>query len=387
MSHEATHVATEAPLTSGMPLWLLEGFADYVALRDVDLPISTTAGQIIAQVRRDGVPDAPARAGRVRRHRDPPRGGVRERPGSPAWSSPTSAGEDALVRLYDDVRGGRGIGAALRSSVGLDEARADPAVAGPPGDARGDDRGAPGDRAAYGRGRRGARGRRRLRGRSPLLLVPWDPVPGGALSAPRPVVAASPPRRSRAARTSRAGPGSGAGRSLRGLAARGLRVLGFTRLGARWSTGCPGRGGCRCRWPWRRVEVIGRVADPAVRGRAAPARARLRAVEPGLGRRTPSTWSSPRPLDVVVTSLVLLVLVGAARRWPRAWPAVAGAGPRGAGAAGLVRLPAAGRAAVQLVHPAAGRPAAHPDPRPRRRRRAWTSTTCWSRTRRGARRR
>ena len=57
MSHEATHVATDAPLTSGMPLWLLEGFADYVALRDVDLPITTTAGQIIKQVRRDGAPD------------------------------------------------------------------------------------------------------------------------------------------------------------------------------------------------------------------------------------------------------------------------------------------------------------------------------------------
>ena len=37
MSHEAVHVATEAA-RSTMPLWLLEGFADYVALRDVDLP-------------------------------------------------------------------------------------------------------------------------------------------------------------------------------------------------------------------------------------------------------------------------------------------------------------------------------------------------------------
>ncbi len=57
ISHEATHLATGAPLTSGVPLWLLEGFADYVALHAVDLPITTTAGQIIQQVRADGAPD------------------------------------------------------------------------------------------------------------------------------------------------------------------------------------------------------------------------------------------------------------------------------------------------------------------------------------------
>ncbi|MEV7428767.1 hypothetical protein AB0N29_04045 [Nocardioides sp. NPDC092400] len=57
LSHEAAHVATRAPL-SGSPLWLLEGFADYVALRDVDLPLSTTAAQVIAQVRDEGLPEA-----------------------------------------------------------------------------------------------------------------------------------------------------------------------------------------------------------------------------------------------------------------------------------------------------------------------------------------
>ncbi len=57
MSHEAVHVATVAP-SSATPLWLLEGFADYVALRDLDLPVSVTASQIIRQVRRDGPPDS-----------------------------------------------------------------------------------------------------------------------------------------------------------------------------------------------------------------------------------------------------------------------------------------------------------------------------------------
>jgi hypothetical protein len=121
MTHEATHIATEAPVTSGMPLWLLEGFADYVALRDTDLPMSKTAGQIIAQVRADGVPDAlpgPAEFDATATHL----GAAYEA----AWLAcvvvADLAGEEALVRVYDDVRRGQDIGSTLRSSVGVGEA-------------------------------------------------------------------------------------------------------------------------------------------------------------------------------------------------------------------------------------------------------------------------
>ena len=55
LSHEATHVATDAP-RSQAPTWLVEGFADYVALRDTNLSTSVTAAQIAGQVRREGVP-------------------------------------------------------------------------------------------------------------------------------------------------------------------------------------------------------------------------------------------------------------------------------------------------------------------------------------------
>ena len=55
ISHEATHVATHAA-TSSMPMWLIEGFADYVALDHVNLPVTVTASQILAQVRKQGVP-------------------------------------------------------------------------------------------------------------------------------------------------------------------------------------------------------------------------------------------------------------------------------------------------------------------------------------------
>lgn len=121
MSHEAAHVATDAPRTNDTPLWLLEGFADYVALRDVPLPVSRTAAQIIEQVRSDGPPDAlpgttefDIRATHL--------GAVYES----AWLVCTvlaeRAGEGALVALYDDVAAGVPLAEALRERAGLTEA-------------------------------------------------------------------------------------------------------------------------------------------------------------------------------------------------------------------------------------------------------------------------
>jgi hypothetical protein len=104
-----------------MPLWLLEGFADYVALRGVDLPVSTTAGQIIDRVREDGPPES--------------------LPGSAEFDTTTThlgatyesawlacrlladrGGQAALVRLYLRVRDGATIGSALQREFGLTEA-------------------------------------------------------------------------------------------------------------------------------------------------------------------------------------------------------------------------------------------------------------------------
>ena len=55
MSHEATHVAAGAAFSS-MPTWLLEGFADYVALAHADIPVSVAASQILGRVRKKGPP-------------------------------------------------------------------------------------------------------------------------------------------------------------------------------------------------------------------------------------------------------------------------------------------------------------------------------------------
>ena len=63
MSHEATHVATGATFAS-MPTWLLEGFADYVALDRAGVPVDLAAGQILDRIRKEGLPDGlPTSAG------------------------------------------------------------------------------------------------------------------------------------------------------------------------------------------------------------------------------------------------------------------------------------------------------------------------------------
>jgi hypothetical protein len=120
MSHEATHVATGAPLTTGLPLWLLEGFADYVALHDVDLPLSTTAGQIIQQVRSAGPPDhlpGQTEFDETATHL----GAAYES----AWIAcvvlADDGGEGVLVRLYDQVSRGRDLAGQLQDLFGLTE--------------------------------------------------------------------------------------------------------------------------------------------------------------------------------------------------------------------------------------------------------------------------
>ena len=117
MTHEAVHIATEAA-TSAMPLWLLEGFADYVALRDTDLPDSVTAGRVIRQVRRDGPPaqlPGPQEFDTSAQHL----GAAYEA----AWLAcrllVDLGGERDLVRFYELVRAGEPVGRALSRTFDL----------------------------------------------------------------------------------------------------------------------------------------------------------------------------------------------------------------------------------------------------------------------------
>lgn len=120
MSHELVHVATDAARITTEP-WLLEGFADYVALRDVSLPESTTLGRAIALVRRDGPPEAlPAAA-------DFDTGAAElQARYEQAWLAcrivAERLGEDALVAVYDAAAGGTPVGDALaRAGLPLPE--------------------------------------------------------------------------------------------------------------------------------------------------------------------------------------------------------------------------------------------------------------------------
>jgi hypothetical protein len=51
MSHEVTHLATRAVTYSSVPIWMSEGFADYVAYEAVDLPTRVIAAHVLDLVR------------------------------------------------------------------------------------------------------------------------------------------------------------------------------------------------------------------------------------------------------------------------------------------------------------------------------------------------
>ncbi|HEX3930704.1 MAG TPA: hypothetical protein VHW64_08370 [Nocardioides sp.] len=117
ITHETTHVATDAA-TSTAPTWLVEGFADYVALSAQRLPLSTSASRIIALVGRDGVPRGlPTQAEFA--------------PGSPhlearyesAWLAcrllAADGGVNALVRFYRAMDAGGSLGPELVRSFGF----------------------------------------------------------------------------------------------------------------------------------------------------------------------------------------------------------------------------------------------------------------------------
>jgi hypothetical protein len=117
LSHEAVHAVTATPTSSGVENWLLEGFADYVALRDVDLPLSRTAGQIIALVRKSGVPDAlPTRLDLDPGAQD--LGAAYEASWLVCVTLADHGGEEALVAFYEAVLGGADLEAELRSRFG-----------------------------------------------------------------------------------------------------------------------------------------------------------------------------------------------------------------------------------------------------------------------------
>jgi STE24 endopeptidase len=153
------------------------------------------------------------------------------------------------------------------------------------------------------------------------VLVPWHPVPGGT---PPPAPASSvftPEQVARAedyARVARAWSWSSLAVSLLVSC-----LLGFTSRGRRLVARLPG---------WWGVRVVLGVALIAVIGRLVtlPFAVLLRrhVLAHGLSNQAWPAFATDLAKNelvmVVATSIALLVLVGCARRWRRAWPAVAG---------------------------------------------------------------
>lgn len=153
------------------------------------------------------------------------------------------------------------------------------------------------------------------------VLVPWHPVPGGT---PDPVAASAVFNPEQVAR------GEAYARWSRVLSWSSLAVsllvscvLGFSRWGRRLVGRLPG-------WWW--VRVVLAVALVVLVGRVCTlpfsVALRHRALDHGLSNQGWGGFAADvvrtEVVQIVALSLLVLVLVGSARRWRRAWPAVAG---------------------------------------------------------------
>lgn len=118
LTHEVTHAITGAT-TSAMPLWVAEGFADFVALYAGRVPLEVAAGQVLQQVRRQGPPaQLPASA---RFAASTPRLGATY---EAAWLVfrllADRYGDPATVSFYERVRDGAPLGRTLRTTFRID---------------------------------------------------------------------------------------------------------------------------------------------------------------------------------------------------------------------------------------------------------------------------
>jgi hypothetical protein len=121
MAHETTHVATRQRTSAAVPIWLSEGFADYVGYRDAGVPDAVAASDLLTRVRAQGAPAALP----TERDFDAARGEVGAAYNG-AWLAcrmlAERYGERGLVRVYAAAaaNGPVGLAMALRA-LGTDE--------------------------------------------------------------------------------------------------------------------------------------------------------------------------------------------------------------------------------------------------------------------------
>lgn len=106
LAHETTHVAVRSSTVAPVPIWLSECYADHVGYRDVDLPRTRVAADVLALVRRGAGPRSLPTEGDF----DPTRTTI-----APSYSGAWLAceliadryGEQRLTALYVAAAGGR----------------------------------------------------------------------------------------------------------------------------------------------------------------------------------------------------------------------------------------------------------------------------------------
>lgn len=119
LAHEITHVATRATTTADVPIWLSEGFADYVGYAGTGVGRAVVAQDVLDLVRAGQGPAALP----VEADFDPAQGTI-----APAYSGAWLAAdliarvfsEDALIALYRAVATGTPVDAAVPGVLGTD---------------------------------------------------------------------------------------------------------------------------------------------------------------------------------------------------------------------------------------------------------------------------
>ena len=111
LTHELAHVATRRATGPAVPAWLAEGLADYIAYRDVDLPLAVSARELRKDVRAGRVPaafpkDEDFRGG------NPGLAQAYEQSWLAVRLIAAEHGQDALLRFYRAVGARRGVAPA-----------------------------------------------------------------------------------------------------------------------------------------------------------------------------------------------------------------------------------------------------------------------------------